>query len=819
MARAKRKEAATAADEGTTNPESAAVQRWQEKITAADEAAESRNAEIQRNREYAKGTIHDDGKPGLVRTNLIQVNMQSIVPHVYAKNPEIAISPTAAVTKERYPVMRKFAETFEAVLDRMFILDTQLKKRARSNLYSVRTSGEGWLKMVYQRDYATDPMMKGRIQDSQDNIARLEKMLADIQDERQQSDIERQKYELQKMLESLNQQVEVVAAEGLIIDRVLTDDMRILDQTLFDFDYYVYAAQLAQRVWMSKDDYCAEFGEWPEQGAPTLYEKPQRSKQDNKSDATATKGKGAKQQLVAVWEIWDRLDGNVKTLATGAKRFCREPFTPERRPQRWFPFYRLGWNFVDGDVRAIPDVSTERELQDEYNTTRTNFADHRKASIPVTVVRTGSTITQEDVDRIQNRKINQILAIEGATTAKLTDDIAALTYPPIDPAVYDVGPIRTDMEMVAGRGDADAGTVQNAKTATEAELLQQGMTSRSDFRRDLTEDLIQEMAQDAAEILLQEITLPQVQQIAGEGAVWPEMSKDEIFNLVQIQIRAGSTGKPNKNKEQEQWQTILPILQNAFQQVFELRAQGQFELANAIVKLIDETLTRFDERFDLEEFLGPMDEDGQAQQKQQSQMMQQLQQLQQENEQMKADAAKVDQTKQAALEADVQLKQMQIAKMQPAPIENPDAPAIEAAAKAEQERQKRADASHEAEMDRSHQSGLEHAKMSHDAVMKLNDQAHEMEMLAMNKLADQLRAATDALTQDAQGDAAENDAADAQKDDELRATIAAIGERMDMLEQSRQRRADAVLEFLSGPKDEVALASTIDRIRGGTDLQ
>ena len=726
MARAQRKEKA-AADEGIQAPEAAAVKAWQDKLELATQNAELRNAEIQKNREYAKGTIHDDGKPGLVRTNLIQVNMQSIVPHVYAKNPEIAVSPTAAVTKERYKVIRSFSETLEAVLERMFVIDTQLKKRGRSNIYSVRTTGEGWLKMVYQRDYADDPIIKGRIQDSQDNILLLEKMLRDIQDPAQSSDIERQKYDLHLMIESLQKQVEVVAAEGLIIDRVLTDDMLILDQTLFDFDYYPYAASIAQRVWMSKDEYCTQFGDWPEQGAPTLYSRPERSKKESTAESTPN-NKTKKEQLVAVWEIWDRGEGNVKTTATGSKRFCREPFTPEKRPQRWYPFYRLGWNFVDGSMSAIPDISTERELQDEYNTTRTNFADHRKASIPVTVVRTGGTITQDDMDRIQNRKINQILAIEGATTARLSDDIAALTYPPIDPAVYDVGPIRTDMEMVAGRGDADAGTVQNAKTATEAELLQQGMSSRSDYRRDLTEDLIQEMAQDAAEILLQEITLPQVQQIAGEGAVWPEMSKDEIFNLVQIQIRAGSTSKPNKNKMVEQWQTLLPLMQGAIQQIYELRAQDQFELASAIVKLLDETLTRFDERFDLEEFLGPQDEEGQAQQKQQAAIQQQLQQLQQENEQLKAEAAKVDQDKQQALAADGQLKKMDI---EARSADRQDAEARKA--QAERDKLTRdAIAADQADQSRAHEAGMTHAKMDHEAEMQMADQEHQTDMAAIN---------------------------------------------------------------------------------------
>ena len=94
-----------------------------------------------------------------------------------------------------------------------------------------------------------------------------------------------------------------------------------------------------------------------------------------------------------------------------------------------------------------------------------------------------------------------------------------------------------------------------------------------------------------------------MQRIAGPEAVWPELTKDEIFDLVEIEIRAGTTGKPNKVREQRQWLEFLPEMQKLVLTVSDLRDKGRDEEAEVLVKIMRETLRRFDERIDVEEFL------------------------------------------------------------------------------------------------------------------------------------------------------------------------------------------------------------------------
>lgn len=145
----------------------------------------------------------------------------------------------------------------------------------------------------------------------------------------------------------------------------------------------------------------------------------------------------------------------------------------------------------------------------------------------------------------------------------------------------------------------------NAKTATEAEILSQGLRGRSAERQDIIEDMLNELGPYALEICLRKMTEEEVMLIAGPDAVWPSMTIDQIFNLITVEVRGGSTGKPDRLQEQDRWTKLLPVIKEAMQQVADLRERGQDAMANVVIELTRETLRRFDERIDIEQFLPP----------------------------------------------------------------------------------------------------------------------------------------------------------------------------------------------------------------------
>ena len=617
------------------SPQSKALARqWGKRLEKAlkDRTEDKTEKRYKTLREYVRGDVGDDGEAGLVRTNIIHSNFAAILPQIYAKNPEIAVTPTENVGSA-VPWVPGFSKTLQVVIDRKFVKDGKLKKRAKSAIRSAMTTAIGWAKVSWQKDVRTDPLIENRINDTQDNIQRIRHLIAEIKEgDESRCELEAKQGELEQQLAALQGQVEVKAVAGLVIDRVLSEDMFILDNIIYDFDQYDQTESLGHRVWMTCEKYEEMFGK----DVPKTANKYGSDKKESTSkieDAEAN-------HLVAVFEVWDKSSNTVYTLCAGADEWARDPYQPQTTGERFYPFFALAFNPVDGRVEPISDAELLVELQDEYNTTRTNYAEHRKENLPVRVYRKSGDLTDRDINALANRSANQWVGLEGDPSQPIEKDIAILQNPPIDPNTYDVQPILRDAEMVLGAGDAAKGVINKAKTATEAEIMAQGLQSRVAERQDVVEDWIAEMAQYAAELLLQEMTIDDVKRIAGQEAVWPQMDKKQIFDLVNIEIRAGSSGRPNKAKEREQWAQMLPQIQQSVTQIAQMREAGQNDMADTMMKLMEETLRRFDERIDIESFMPPKKEEGQAQippelQQQMQQMQQGMQQMQEENAQLK----------------------------------------------------------------------------------------------------------------------------------------------------------------------------------------
>ena len=71
--------------------------------------------------------------------------------------------------------------------------------------------------------------------------------------------------------------------------------------------------------------------------------------------------------------------------------------------------------------------------------------------------------------------------------------------------------------------------------------------------------------------------------------------------MIEMTIRAGTTGAPDKLEQQESWGKILPIIQGLVQQIMQVRAANGN--ADPFINLLKETIKRFDERLDVEQFI------------------------------------------------------------------------------------------------------------------------------------------------------------------------------------------------------------------------
>lgn len=669
--------------------------------TLAKDFIDPEKGTLQRLRRLTWGSYKAEKDEATVRTNMIFATQATLLPHIYAKNPEISVSPTEAVSPKEYSSIKDFAKSLELVVNKLLVQEAKLKRRMKSGVRSAMGTSVGWFKLSFQHSLTSDdPIILRRANDMQDNLQRIEYLIGSLEDETAVKTQNAKREELEQQLQSMLNADEVKTFKGFALDRVRTEDIFILDESIVEFDEYVSARKIAHRVFMSDDQFCeyARLEKVPKgaTGYPTAG-----GTTDDPSAKLPPLGDGKAITYRAVYEVWDHSTNMVSVVCEGCKGYIRAPRVMKHSPERWLPFYCLGYNLVEGRWRPLSDVELLQYLQEEYNTTRFLYAEARKEAIPVRVFRKSGGLTEEDVERLSKRRARDFIGVEGNPTSPISNDLMQMEGVKIDPAAYDITLIRNDMDMMVGLSDASRASLIQAKTATEAQIMQQSLMNRVAERQDTTEDLITEMAVAVAEIAIQAFTKDEIEQLIGEGAVWtealmppapapapaaldpitgqpipaapaeaPTPDIETIFRKVRVQVKAGTTGKPNQVKDRETWTQILPIIQENQVKVAELRAQGQFDLADSLVQLVKETLQRFDEKIDVDKFIPPAqtDDEGkpvqnqnavmaaQQAQEQLQAMQQELQKCQQALQQCQMDLKVAQQAEQAKV-AEVQAKQ------------------------------------------------------------------------------------------------------------------------------------------------------------------
>lgn len=552
------------------------------------------------------------------RANLIHGTITAILPNIYARNPEISVTPNYSGTDKRL-----LCKTLEEVTN-YHLENAKLKKRGKSTVKAALTCSLGIVKVMYQKDMAEDPLIQGRIPDTQDNIAHVEKIMRDIEDPQAAGEQDAAKAELTQTMAAIDEGAEVQAAEGLVIDRVMSEHW-LLDPTVMEFWDYESADWMVQIIPMKKAAAQAKYG-YKLDGAKTYN--PPSDGGNSLGGSFSDVAKDDDEAQICVYEIWDRVSQRVYTMAEGCKWWLREPMTPPRLGERWYPFFVLPFQAVDGRVVGPSLVDLTERLQEEHNDTRNRFNEHRALCKPGW--NAAEDVTEKTLKSFVAAGMGEINIIE--TNGKPVQQvIVPKQHPPIDPMVYDTAAIRYDWEQVSGMQDAARSSVVQPKTATEASIMRESLSGRVSEFRDQVEDWLQEISQYAAQILLQELTEPQVERIMGPHETgplkdpdtglpvldpatgeqiiavlkpayeWPQLSRDEVFDLVQLKIRAGTTGEPDKAEQQETWIKLLPVIQPLIQNIMQVRATGGD--AEPLVNLLRETMARFDEKLDVEQFI------------------------------------------------------------------------------------------------------------------------------------------------------------------------------------------------------------------------
>jgi hypothetical protein len=601
----------------STKDSQALQQKWTARIAHARAHWDSFHKRVRHNRNTVAGFNWNADPTGKefygLRANLIHGTISAVLPNVYARNPEISTSPTHTGKD-----LKLFCKTLDKVTNRA-LEKAQLKNRAKSTVRAALTCSIGILKVMYQRNVSQDAYIQNRINDAQENLLAIEALKVDLEDAKQQEQHASKRAELEALIQSLQEGAEVEAAEGLVIDRVLTENL-LIDPSICEFWDYLDADWICQIIPMKRAQ--AEALYQKNLSAAKIYQPGQsegahrRAKRLASMQLNAGSAPVSDDQQIAVLEIWDRTSQRIYTMVEGSPEWLREPYTPARAGGRWYPFFLLPYQVVDGQFVGPSLVDLTERLQDEHNEARDRFNQHRDLCIPGWVA--SSDINEKTIKKHSDSRFGEITIVD--TEGKpLNQVIIPRGHPKIDPIVYDTSAVRYDWEQVTGLQDAARSTVVRPKTATEANILQRALSGRVFEFKDQIEDWLQEIAQYSAQLLLQELTKEQVERCMGAPITkttlvdnkpvtviektydWPTLTKDRIFDMVDLRIRAGTTGAPDGIEEKEGWLAVLPMITNLSILMQNLQAKGMdYE---HIRNLLQETLLRYDDRIDSNLFI------------------------------------------------------------------------------------------------------------------------------------------------------------------------------------------------------------------------
>lgn len=453
------------------------------------------------------------------------------------------------------------------------------------------TTGVGYVELGFQREMGPRPGLTEQLADARTRLDHLRQLTEEVAE----GDIEKddaEMKELEKSVEALQAEPEIVLREGLVFDFPQSTKV-IPDKLCRSLVGFIGARHLTVEQDFMQQEVEELFPDFDPKNGYSGY-KP--NGEDNKSgstenivpddnDTTAEKFSG----MVRVWKYYDKPSGLLYFVADGYKCFLSQPVAPDVFVEDFWPVYALTFNAVENESEVFPpsDVTLLLDMQNEHNRSRQGKREHRMAARPRWGHSKGA-LTEEDIAKFKTCEPFTNTPFDKDPQTKLEDILEVIPVPGVDPNLYDTNEIFADIQLVGGTQESSYGGVAQA-TATESAIAANSSASSDGASIDDLDAFLTVIARSGGQILLREMSEEKVLEIVGVGAVWPHMTLSQIAGEVFLEVEAGSTGKPNQAVEIQNWKELLPFL---------IQIPGI-----APVWLARETLRRLDDRMDLTDAL------------------------------------------------------------------------------------------------------------------------------------------------------------------------------------------------------------------------
>ena len=445
----------------------------------------------------------------------------------------------------------------------------RMKRQLKRLVRRVDTCGIGYLKLGYQRAYEANPTVAQSIQDCSVQIEEIERQLADRADGEIQ-DGAAELAELKARLETLQAQKYLLVREGLTFTfpkpwQIIPDESCTNVATL-------EGVKMLAEEWLLTPEQIKRYYNIDIGSTYTKYEPYGTKKPENPPP------------LACVWIAYD-LEGHVcYHLCDGYPDFLKEPGEPDVKMEQFHPIFPLAFNEVEDDEDPWPpsEVDIIRHACLEVNRARDEFVQQRVANRPGYIAANG-VFGELDKMKLATHSNSEVIELDGVTPG--TDVKTVLQAKPtmgVDPAIYDDSQFFNDIQRQRQTQEANFGGT-SGNTATESTIAEAGRVSGIQSNIDDLDDFLTDVVRAAGQTLLLEMAPETVKNLVGEGAMWPALTREEWADEVLLDLKAGSTGRPNKAMTIANAERLMPFAL----QTGEISPKW---LAGQIVRMMDDTV-------------------------------------------------------------------------------------------------------------------------------------------------------------------------------------------------------------------------------------
>lgn len=447
------------------------------------------------------------------------------------------------------------------------------KKRLKATVRRAKTTAIGFCEISFHRAMEPDPDITQRIGDMTAKLADIKSKQADLQDGIiKEDDTEAQ--ELESELVTLEQEKMKIVSEGLMFDFPRSMDI-IPHRKCTQLSGFIGADYVTREYLMDAEaiqstygvDISGSYKEYMTgaDGNSTTGGLREGDRGDTNSADVDRPGVTDKKQdtkgRACVWRVTNKKTREEFTICEGYPDYLRAPRAPESQVHGFWMIFPLIFNEVEDEKEIYPpsDVNYLKHPQREYNNAREGLREHRRANRPLYFSKKGMLEDEEkeNLGGAAAHEVVELKALEGSTT--IDQIIQARKGAPIDPNLYETASIIKDMLYGVGTQQADLGQTSDA-TATESSIAEQSRSATLASNVDDLDSFLSEIARCSSQILIQQMSKQTVIEIVGPGAVWPELDGETIARELFLEIKAGSSGRPNQAADLANLERVMQYL-------------------------------------------------------------------------------------------------------------------------------------------------------------------------------------------------------------------------------------------------------------------